>query len=290
MMAMCDVDSDGNSELITIGNYKKSDISAQNYNISNNISDSEETTRAVINSICDNHITLWGDAKMSPFYQKYTKISIDEKTFNSASLFVDSQRSANNYSTEILVFEDNKLKNLTYENDLFVSSYRPYAPFSCDINNDGEIEIPYTKNFPGYKSSYLNEQNSPQPYITTWRKFKDKKLVKIFDTYLNYVYGFGIRLPNNWQNKVSIKQIYEDDEIEFFVYNNSLKDNREVLFKIKVEHQKNKSAIPKNYFVLKTEGPLIYLANVSQPNNSPNSQLFITLSQLKDSFFIIRNI
>ena len=297
MMAVCDVDSDGNLELITIGNYEKSDIDTKNYDISNNISDSKDTTRAIIHSISQNHVTLWGDAKMSPYYQKYTKISIDQKTFKSTSLFVDSQRSNEKYSTEILIFADNKLKNLTYENDLFVSSSRSYAPFSCDIDNDGEIEIPQTKPFPGYQATYSNEQNSPLPYITTWRKYQDKKLVKIFDTYLNHVYGFGIKLPNSWQNKVSIKQIYEDDEIEFFIYDNSddnlndsKRSSRETLFKIKVEHQKNKSALPKDYFILKSEGPLIYLASLNQPKNSSNSQLFMTMDQLKESFFIIRNV
>ena len=297
MMTMCDVDSDGRFELITIGNFEKSDIDAKNYDISNYISDSKDSTRAIIHSVSENHVTLWGDAKMSPYYQKYTKISIDKKTFNSVALFIDSQRSDEKYSTEILIFEDNKLKNLTYENDLFASSSRSYAPFSCDIDNDGEIEIPQTRPFSDYKSAYSGEQNPPWPYITSWRKYKNKKLVKIFDTYLNYVYGFGIRLPNNWQNKVSIRQVYENDEIEFFISdssnhnsNNSKKSGRETLFKIKVDHQKNKSAIPKDYFILKSEGPLIYLASLNQPKTFSNSQLFMTVDQLKESFFIIRNV
>lgn len=285
LMTLCDINSDGIKELITIGNYDNNNTDSQGHSIVNNISDQKKTTKAIINSISDNHVTLWGDTETNSYVQKYTNINIDEKTFGKTAICIDNQISNNFYTTEILIFENNKLKNITLQ-DNAESTGRHFASFSYDINNDGEIEIPTTQSFPGYYNFYYDEQPTFQPFITTWHKYKNNKMVKLFDTYIDYVHGFGFILPDNWKNKVSINQI-DENEIEFFVFHNSLQNNDEKLFKIKVDYKKDKDNIPPNYFILKSEGSLLYLVSFNEEIQSSNSEFSISLEQLKNNFFII---
>lgn len=287
LMKLCDINSDGITELVTIGNYDRNNIDTQRYNVINNISDSKDTiVKAVINSISDSHVTLWGDTRIDTYSKKYTNISMDNKTFGKPAMFIDCQISDYTYKTEILTFENNKLKTITPEYTANFT-YRDFASFSYDIDNDGEIEIPKTGLFPGYFNYYPSlEQSTFQPYITTWCKYKNNKITALFDTYMDYAHGFGFVLPKNWKNKVSINQINED-EIEFFVYHNSLKNNDETLFKIKVDYQKNKNNVPMNYFILKSEGALLYLVSFNEKIQSSNSEFSISLEELKNNFFVI---
>ncbi len=285
LMTICDINSDGVEELITIGNYDNNDVNSQEQNVDNNISNQKKAPKAIINSISDNHVTSWGDTKTNSYVQKYTNISIDKKTFGKPAIFIDNQISNNLYTTEILTFENNKLKNITLQNTA-ESTYRYFASFSYDIDNDGEIEIPIIKSFPGYYIHYYDEQPTFQPFVTTWHKYKNNKMVKLFDTYIDYVHGFGFILPDNWKNKVSINQINEN-EIEFFVFHDSLQNNGEKLFKIKVDYKKDKDNIPINYTILKSEGALLYLVSFNDEIQSSNSELAISLEKLKNNFFII---
>ena len=288
LMKLCDINSDGIDELITIGNYDRNNIDTQRYNVINNTStsDSKNTVKAVINSISDNRVTLWGDTKINSYAQKYTNICIDDKTFGKPSMFIDSQVSDYTYKTEILTFENNKLKNITLT-DMPDFTYRDFASFSYDIDNDGKIEIPKTDLFPGYYDYYNPlEQTKFQPFITTWCKYKNDKMDALFDTYMDYVHGFGIILPEKWKNKVSVTQTSED-EIEFFVYHNSLKNNDDKLFKIKVDYQKNKNNVPMDYFILKSEGALLYLVSFNEKMQSSNSEFSVSLEELKNNFFVI---
>ena len=286
LMKLCDINSDGITELITMGNYDRNNIDTQRYNVVNNISESKNTAKAVINSISDNRVTLWGDTKINAYAQKYTNISMDYKTFDKPSIFIDNQISDYMYTTEILTFENNQLKNITLK-DTSDSTYRDFASFSYDIDSDGEIEIPKINPFPGYYNyDPIVEQSTFQPFITTWHKYKNNKMIDLFDTYMDYVHGFGFILPKNWKNKVSINQISED-EVEFFVYHNSLKNTNDTLFKIKVDYQKNKKNVPMDYFILKSEGALLYLVSFNEKMQSSNSELSISLEELKNNFFVI---
>lgn len=285
LMTLCDINSDGIQELITIGNYDNNDSNSKEQNAGNNISNQKKSSKAIINSISDNHVTLWGDTKTNSDVQKYTNISIDEKTFGKPAIFIDDQMSNILYTTEILTFENNQLKNITSQNKA-EAPYRYFASFSYDIDNDGEIEIPIVRSFPGYSIYYDDEQPTFQPFITTWNKYKDNKMVKLFSTYIDYVHGFGFILPDNWKNKVSINQISEN-EIEFFVFHDSLQNNDEKLFKIKVDCKKDKHNIPQDYVVLKSEGALLYLVSFNEKLQASNSELSISLEKLKNNFFII---
>ncbi len=285
LMKLCDINSDGIVELITLGNYNKNDIDTQRYNVINNISDSRDNAKAVINSISNNRVTLWGDTRINSYAQKYTNICVDDKSFSKPSIFIDDQISSSFYTTEILTFENNRLKNITLK-DTAESTSRDFASFSYDIDGDGEIEIPRVDRFPGYDNYDPVEQVTFQPFITTWHKYKNNKMVAICDTYIDYVHGFGFVLPESWKNKVSINKINED-EIEFFVYHDSLKNNEDTLFKIKVDYQKNKNNIPMNYFILKSEGALLYLVSFNEKIQSSNSEFSISLEELKNNFLVI---
>ena len=111
-------------------------------------------------------------------------------------------------------------------------------------------------------------------------------MAKLFDTYIDYVHGFGFVLPDNWKNKVSINQINEN-EIEFFVFHDSLQNNNEKLFKIKIDYKKDKYNIPPDYVILKSEGSLLYLVSFNEELQSSNSEFSISLEKLKNNFFTI---
>ena len=279
-MEVCDINEDGINELITIGHYEKETNNSKNYTVTDKTKNSHYITSAVINSISNDHITLWGETQMSGNILNYTNISFDHNSFGKPTLFIDEQITKTTYGTEVLIYENNSLKNIILENNMIDQTIRYQVPISYDINKNGIIEIPHTKLFPGY------DQNSASPiYITNWRKFQNGKLVDDITTYVNYSQGFGITLPKQWEGKVSAKNLYQNDEIEFFVYHDSLENDKEKLLRLRIDSQNNKNNIPFNYFVVRTDGPILYLANLSTVNPLTDPTLSISPDQVKNQFF-----
>ncbi|MEF9990578.1 MAG: hypothetical protein RRZ84_03940 [Romboutsia sp.] len=136
----------------------------------------------------------------------------------------------NNYMTQILYMENNKLHKAFNEYDLnLMKAY--YIPVE-DINNDKVIDIPIVN---GNGHAYTSKKSAN----ISWYKWNGKKeeqssgLLFISQVYYNYQYNYKLLIPNNLVNKINIETGESSDHISFnFNYYDSITTQPKNLFTI----------------------------------------------------------
>lgn len=198
---------------------------------------------------------------------EYNNILKDESnaTFGKPALFLDEVLSRKGstvmYATEVLVCEEGKLKNLTDdpERKLYEQTYRTQASACDDIDRNDVIEIPNTKLFPGY-----SETDEHPLYMTEWYRLTEDGMELQYTSYINYSQGFSFTLPASWVGNVTAKNVVENDETEFFVYDESLENDQQKIMSLKVENISDidirSEGIPAGYFEITRVGQLAFLA------------------------------
>lgn len=269
MMELYDINGDGQEDFITVG-YKETEGIPNDNNLS------IQKTTAIANNIVDDKLVKIGETHMSGKAISYENIKQNSTSFSKPSLIIDEKVNKNTYATEILVYEDNNLKNLIYngvDNSLFEQTFRAQVPISYDIDNDGTVEIPKTTLFPGYT------QNSSSPfYLSKWRKLNGNTLDGNVNAYINYSQGYGFIVPDKWVERVSVKNI-DNNEIEFFIYKGDINDTSDKLLDLKIETLNNQNNFPTGYVKIDTVGQVVYLAKVY---DNKNKSLNITVDNVKE--------
>lgn len=137
----------------------------------------------------------------------------------------------NNYTTQILYIEDNKLKKAF--NDLDENIMKAYYIPVSDINDDKVIDIPIV-NGNGHAYTSKNSANINW-YGWNGKNNEQSGLLFISQIYYNYQYNFKFLMPNNLLRKVSISQPYDGDNISFiFNYYDGITMEQKNLFEIKL--------------------------------------------------------
>ena len=106
------------------------------------------------------------------------------------------------------------------------------------------------------------------------------------NTYINYKHKYGINLPERWNEKVTAKYKNDNQDIDFFIYNDSLKNNSQKLLTIKVCYdidEKNENDL----LTLKEKNKIFYKANIYKNSEIVDSNLKLTEQELKKIFFIL---
>ncbi|MGL5328643.1 MAG: hypothetical protein ACRDD7_05195 [Peptostreptococcaceae bacterium] len=120
----------------------------------------------------------------------------------------------NSYMTQILYFEDNKLKKAFRDDDLRLS--KPYYIPIQDFNNDKVLEIPIVQ---GSGNVYTSKTDAHVNWYR-WNGESDKEDSNIILTskvYYNYQYNYKIQMPNNLTN-INVKQEKLGNDILFKFY------------------------------------------------------------------------
>lgn len=283
VLEVYDIDEDGQDEIITV-NAESSET--DNINKSAVSGTLPVKTKASLIEYRNETFEKIDEIELLGQAVEYNNILKDENnaTFGRPALFLDevlaTKSLAVTYATEILVCENGKLKNLVDDGSedrrLFQQTYRVQAPSCDDIDRDGRIEIPNTRLFPGY-----SESDEHPMYMTEWYCLTEGELTLSRASYINYTQGFGFLLPNEWIDKVTVKSVVENDEISFFVFDETLENDSRKILSLKVDNiseNTNRSAgIPAGYFELSRVGQLAFLAknhNIGGEFNIQNEEIF----------------
>lgn len=176
------------------------------------------------------------------------------------ALYLDSQIGTNSEGTEIIRYQNGQLVDLMVsanaEEDRAAVTYRP-SGYSClDLDQNGCYEIPSPQLFPGY-----TDQDSTQSlFYIVWSVYQQGDLVPTAITYTNYLLNYHFYLPDPWVGEVSASWDSTTNEITFFRYQDSLRQQEQVLLKIRVFTRSDwEGRSPASHYVyLAQNGQLVY--------------------------------
>ncbi|MCC8069641.1 MAG: hypothetical protein LIO71_07825 [Ruminococcus sp.] len=242
--------------------------------------------------ISSNTASSYAEAKVlkldSNEQYKLTRVAIDSSTTDyvqclysndgtSKIILIDSIIGTGTIETEILSLNSTeyRLENTSsYENVLAVSTVRPSGYTSCDIDNDGIVEIPTLTTFTGYE----NLPDTEQIKMTNWLTYQNKSLVVKYCGYYSINDAYFFALPERWKDNVTIKMDNNKNDVVFYEYNNSLEDSTTELLRLTVSNEEDSELIQNNgYQLMHVNNGSYYFAKISK---NVDSDLEISLTEV----------
>ncbi|WP_052356777.1 hypothetical protein [Faecalimicrobium dakarense] len=194
----------------------------------------------------------------------------------------------NNYMTQMLYMEDNKLKKAFSDSDKNIMKPYYIPVENTDKDKDNVIDIPIVN---GSGKIYTVKNSA---YVS-WYKWNGKTeensgLVFIVQRYYNYQYNFKLLIPNNLMNKLFVKEDYLSESPLFKFYYYDTDKNKQVnLFTISLNNKKvmdeNKSIVPQNGFILNENDENTYILYID--NEAEMKKLKLNQETIKEFFSLI---
>lgn len=182
----------------------------------------------------------------------------------------------NNYMTQMLYMEDNKLKKVfsDYDRSIMKPYYIPVE--NIDKDKDKVIDIPIVK---GSGKTYTVKNS----VYVSWYKWNGKteensRLVFLSQIYYNYQYNFKLLIPNNLVDKLFVREDYLSDTPLFkFEYYNPEKNEQVKLFTISISNKKmideSKAITPQNSSILKENEENTYILYIDNEEEMKNLKI-----------------
>lgn len=209
-------------------------------------------------------LTMISETNMDPNTTDFDNIykgKIDAKT---PALYVDGRKGSTKVTTEILIMSKGKLTNLIYnanpKKSIIAQTERTIGSYCEDLNNDGIYEIPVVVTALGYENAEAHQKLS----FTDWYNYKNGELVLYKTSYVDYKLGYLYNIPQKWENKVTLGYSSKDNEVFFYEYDSSEKEQTKKLASIKVVEKTAYADDMENarYRILKENGLLLYLYQI----------------------------
>lgn len=181
------------------------------------------------------------------------------------AVFIDGKLDGG-VTTQVIYEQDGRLVNPLYTNNKLKSTWRPREISCMKSDNGTQILIPTLTALPGYERYKAEEQL----FLTSWNSFGDSGLsvqkTQLVSTYL----GISVDIPERWLGKVSVKYLYDTNEVKFFLYDGELKNDGQEYLRVRLFTRNNPR--PDNYSsytALFSEGLLEYRMLVSGSTDDP---------------------
>lgn len=262
IMSVQDIDNDGYNELFLVtGNSASSYAEAKILKVDND------------NKYVRNRVAM--DYDPIDYIQCLYSSPSDSTT---KQIFIDSVITTNVIETEILYFtiSDGNLIicNASNDENVLGNTVRPSGYSSCDIDNDGIIEVPVTTTFTGYEKLSDTEQLK----MTKWLTYQNQSLVVKYEGYYSINDGYFFSLPERWKNRVTVKLDNARNDMVFYEYDENLENSTIELLRLTVSEEKYRETIQNNgYQLMRTNNGKCYFAKV---NKNVGSDLEISLAEV----------
>lgn len=148
---------------------------------------------------------LQSSAKLSVSMQTVARLRVAAISNNVPAVFVEGQYSEGEELfnlTDIFVFTDGKLKNITLEGDTLDSRAKRHYPVFCtDIDGNGSMDVPFAEKL------YTQSSATAENYVFDWFSY-DETGNSVFcgSTYHNYSDGWYFVIPDEWREGLTIRR------------------------------------------------------------------------------------
>ncbi|MBQ3050236.1 MAG: hypothetical protein IJC94_09810 [Oscillospiraceae bacterium] len=190
--AVCDLTGDGCDDAV----------------IFSSTDESRETSIRLVSSQGD-ELRVISEEKLSIGAAEYLSVKNGSAAGIENALYVDYKIADESYSTDILYFENNKLKSLfALKGEELPIRYE--ALLSEDIDNDGVIEIPYQTAMEGAQT-----EEEEITYLTTYYEASKLSIYPKFTAVINIRDGYMYKLSADWVDSVVLIKSSYDNEWSF---------------------------------------------------------------------------
>jgi hypothetical protein len=261
---VCDIDSDGLSELIVI--------------TGNSVS---ETAEAKLLKLDENGQYLKYRTPMNESSIDYSQYLYSGNSDGTRTIMVDSVIGTNTIQTEILSPSENDALIYSLNSESLLETVRPSSYISCDIDNDGIVEIPSANVFPGYGELSETEQIT----MTDWLAYEEGVLYRKYSGYYNINDGYAFMMPERWYGNVTVKIDSFSNEVVFYRYSSSIDESTSELMRISVINSADDSGkIRDGYKLIHSKGDMEYFVIVPEDSSD---ELIPSVSEILCGFKFI---
>ncbi len=213
------------------------------------------------------------DARMSTPVSAVRRIITGRVWKDSPAIFVASEYGEGMIVTDIFGMHCGIFTNLSLsdETDTAVSTIRDYYVYSCDIDEDGLIELPHLIDLPAIKGEATSEN---QTVIRWYNLQPDGTEKEKWLTYHNYSAGWYLKLPDRLSDGLSVKCTTVLDASRGYAFVR----NGETLFTLTALTGGN--AAGSGWIELASKGDTVYAVRIE--NNA------LSVAEAKDLFHFIQ--
>ena len=195
----------------------------------------------------------------------------------SALIYVDSMVN-NSIMTEVFRITDGKVSCA-----LPLGCKRSIGIYCTDINGDGYPEIPSVVSYTG-NSAADNASSLITP--TRWFKMTGDTLVKVCDTAVNLNFGYALKLPERFENKIVLSQNDAGNALTAYVYTGDVSDLSKEIFTLRTVYASDASDI-EGYTKIKESNSVVYLAKVNNKIYDIDKNLEISYDEIKNCLIML---
>lgn len=266
-LEIIDINSDGANEMVLI---RKNTENTNKY-------------KAVILEMKNNELVESESIGMSENVISYVNSKTGRLEDNSQAIYLDCLTSENMLRTEILLYEDGKLRNpVTFDETVSSAGNRPSGYYSMDIDGDGKVEIPSVRPMLGYENAVEQDLE----YMTTWSLYEKAEGIKAkFSGYYSVSDGYVMIFPNRWTDRVTVKKDTRSNDVVFYKYDGDINGKMTELMRVAaVSSADMQEYLSNNYQLIDRKGQLDYMVKLPAESEEP---LVLTIDEIQNSFFIV---
>ncbi|MBQ4538790.1 MAG: hypothetical protein II995_04190 [Oscillospiraceae bacterium] len=164
----------------------------------------------------------------------FEQLTYGKFTSGLSAVFADIYLGSDEMTTFVAAVDERRsvISELRSEDIGIFESFERPVPTLCsnDVNGDGLIDIPISILLPGYE-----ESGEQQPlYLTKYKTVKQGELENASSYIVNFAAGYQFKMPESWDEKVTVKRLSEANEWSFCIFNKSLHESTTELMRIRV--------------------------------------------------------
>ena len=266
-----DINSDGSNELVAIKKQTNSETGLV-------------TAKAALLEMESDEVVLSQSIDMCDNVNSYARALTGSLSDGRNALYTDVTNVDGLLQTEIVYYRYSALQNPMQirSEKLLPKCTRPAGYFSADIDDDGVIEIPFTRPMIGYENAAPEEQQ----LLTTWSRYVDFfELQEVYSGYYAVSDGYAMMFPGRWTDKVTVKKDPATNEAVFYKFGGDINEEMTELMRIAVAPKTQTSEYTfSGYQVIKSHGQVDYL--VLLPTNK-REQLILTVDEVSNNLYIV---
>ncbi|MEG1687873.1 MAG: hypothetical protein RR276_08325, partial [Angelakisella sp.] len=273
-LAVTDLDQNGQQELLLL-------VVADSYN-----SDSAQPSAQLVGQTADKEIDLLTEVPLARNITKFYPPVQGSLTTSLYGAAVDCLLSNDTLCTVLLSSQNGQLVQLFAgegEQSLYRQTLRTQKVFSCDLNDDGVIDIPTERLAEGYAGT----RETPA-YLTDYSNLINDQLLPVQTAYVSLNRGYRLLFPSRWAGHPISVLIHPDNNEAIFFLNTSgnLFDHSKELLRIQVYSSLDSQdkLAGGRYFQLATKGSYLYTAAL--PTTSV-PQLALTKNEVMQLFSLL---
>lgn len=266
--APCDLNRDGVSELLIV-----------------NLSMVDKTSEAKLYTLSDNKITEESTVSLDGSVTGYSIPVVSVLPGGRPAVYLDAAKSGGSTITELIYFEDRKLKAPFYDKDRAENAItlRPASVAIRDVNSDGVPEIPYMEPLPGMEK----KSDADKIYLTYWRDYDGIRFEKVLTAVMNYNDGYSLAFPDRWISGVTAERNTNERLRVFRVFDPVNRAPGDELLRIRVFTEEEWSAAESgqysDYITLAENENLVYAARI----NPSAGEYSLSESELRANFRLV---